>query len=80
VELHNFNPNSIAQTAIFTNICEGYLGIEPHWNLWLHLFRAEAFSLPSNMKKVCHAVWADGYTLLLRLDRAQLYIPTTITS
>jgi hypothetical protein len=30
VELHNFNPNSIAQVAIFPTICEGYLGIEPH--------------------------------------------------
>jgi hypothetical protein len=29
VELHNFNPNSIAQAAIFTAVCEGYLGIEP---------------------------------------------------
>jgi hypothetical protein len=30
VELHNFNPNSIAQAAIFTAIYEGFLGIEPH--------------------------------------------------
>ena len=29
VELHNFNPNSIAQAAIFVAICEGYLGIAP---------------------------------------------------
>ena len=30
VELHNFNPNSIAQAAIFVAVCEGYLGIAPH--------------------------------------------------
>ena len=30
VELHNFNPNSITQAAIFIAICEGYLGIAPH--------------------------------------------------
>lgn len=30
VELHNFNPNSITEVAIFVAICEGYLGIEPH--------------------------------------------------
>ena len=29
VELHNFNPNSIAQAAIFVAVCEGYLGIAP---------------------------------------------------
>ena len=27
VELHNFNPNSIAQAAIFVTVCERYLGI-----------------------------------------------------
>ena len=30
VELHNFNPNSFAQVAIFVAVCEGYLGIAPH--------------------------------------------------
>jgi hypothetical protein len=30
VELHNFNPNSIAQAAIFSAVCEGFLGIGPH--------------------------------------------------
>ena len=38
VELHNFNPNSIAQAAIFVAVYEGYLRIAPHWELWLHLF------------------------------------------
>jgi len=27
VELHNLNPNSIMQAAIFATVCEGYLGI-----------------------------------------------------
>jgi hypothetical protein len=30
VELHNLNPNSIAQVAIFAAVCEGFLGIDPH--------------------------------------------------
>jgi hypothetical protein len=29
VELHNFNPNSIAQAAIFVAVCEGFLGLTP---------------------------------------------------
>lgn len=33
VELHNFNSNSIAQATIFMTVCEGYLGIDPHWDL-----------------------------------------------
>jgi hypothetical protein len=30
VELHNFNPNSIVQAAIFIAVCKWYLGIAPH--------------------------------------------------
>ena len=41
VELHNLNPNSIAKVVIFTVVYEGYLGIDPHWHLWLHLFPCE---------------------------------------
>ena len=52
VELHNFNPIFIAQVAIFTAVCEGCLGIEPHLNLWLHLFRVEAFSLTKEVRRV----------------------------
>jgi hypothetical protein len=25
-------------------MCEGYLGTPPHWNLWLHLFKADMSS------------------------------------
>jgi len=43
VELHNFIPNSISQAAVFVALCEGYLGIEAHWDLWIDLFRGELF-------------------------------------
>ena len=33
VKLHNFNPNSIMQATVFATVCEGYLGVLPHWNL-----------------------------------------------
>jgi hypothetical protein len=80
VELHNFNLNSIAQVAIFSAVYEGFMGIEPHWDLWLHLFRAEPFSLPSEVRKVPHTVRADGCMLQLSSDRAALYIPATLAS
>jgi hypothetical protein len=44
VELHHLAPNSISQAVIFAAVYEGYLGMEPHWNLWLHLFKAEHFA------------------------------------
>ena len=43
VELHNFGPNSISQAAVFVPLCEGYLGIEVHWDLWIYLFRGELY-------------------------------------
>ena len=43
VELHNFGPNSILQVAVFVALCEGYLGIDAHWDLWIHLFRGELY-------------------------------------
>jgi hypothetical protein len=37
-QLHNLAPNSILQVACFITLCECYLGINPHWGLWKHLF------------------------------------------
>jgi hypothetical protein len=75
VELHNFNPNSIAQATIFMVVCEGFLGIDPHWDLWTHLFVAS-----TDVKKVRMAVRASGCTLQLRSGRAQQYIPASLVS
>jgi hypothetical protein len=58
VELHNLSPNSISQAAIFAVICEGYLGIDPHWDLWTHLFSAELFASPMGERRVRMAVRA----------------------
>jgi hypothetical protein len=80
VELHNFNPNSIAQAAIFTTVCEGFLGIDPHWDLWTHLFSAELFASTTKGKKVRMAVRAGGCTLQLRPGRMQQYIPGTLVA
>jgi hypothetical protein len=80
VELHNLNPNSIAQAAIFATVCEGFLGIDPHWDLWTHLFSAEPFALTMGEKRVCMAVRAGGCILQLRQARAQQYIPAILVS
>jgi hypothetical protein len=80
VELHNFNPNSIAQAAIFAVVCEGFLGIDPHWDLWTHLFSAELFALTTGEKKVPMVVRAGGCILQLRQARVQQYIPAILVS
>uniref|UniRef100_J3NCS5 Transposase (putative) gypsy type domain-containing protein n=1 Tax=Oryza brachyantha TaxID=4533 RepID=J3NCS5_ORYBR len=38
LELHHLNPNFILQIYLFVYICEAFLGIPPHFNLFCHLF------------------------------------------
>jgi hypothetical protein len=63
VELHNLSPNSISQAAIFAAVCEGYLGIDPQWDLWTHLFSTELFASPTGERRVRMAVRAGGCIL-----------------
>jgi hypothetical protein len=80
VELHNLSPNSIAQAAIFAAVCEGFLGIDPHWDLWTHLFSSEPFALATGERRVRMVVRAGGCILQLRQVRAQQYIPAILVS
>jgi hypothetical protein len=63
VELHHFAPNLILQAAVFVTVCEGYLGIKPHWKLWLHLFKVEHFAKKAGEKGVRRAVHARSFTI-----------------
>jgi hypothetical protein len=80
VELHNLVPNAISQEATFVGVCEGFLGIPPNWDLWVHLFRAELHTLATPEPKVLRAVRAGGVTITLRKTRREFYIPCTMTS
>ena len=79
VELHNFGPNSISQAAVFVAVCEGYLGIEAHWDLWIHLFRSELFieNVQGQPKRFARA---GSLMLHLHLSRKNLYIPNRMTT
>jgi hypothetical protein len=57
-----------------------FLGIDPHWDLWTHLFSVEFFAATTKAKKVHMAVRAGGCTLQLRPGRAQQYIPASLVS
>ena len=78
-ELHNFSPNSILQAAVFVAVCEGYLGIEAHWDLRIHLFRGELFveHVRNQAKRYTRA---GGLTLHLRPRRKNLYISNKMTT
>jgi hypothetical protein len=36
--LQHLNPNNIQQMEVFEALCEGYLGISAHWNLFKYFF------------------------------------------
>ena len=38
IELQHLNPNEIQHVATFVALCEGFLGINPHFDLWWHFF------------------------------------------
>jgi hypothetical protein len=80
VELHNLSPNSISQAAIFAAVCEGYLGIAPHWDLWTHLFSVELFASSTGERRGRMAVRAGGCILQLRQVRTLQYIPAILAS
>jgi hypothetical protein len=80
VELHNFAPSTISQEATFVGVCEGFLGIPVNWDLWIHLFRAELFTLPTTETRTRRAVRAGGMSLAVRSQRKDYYIPSTMTT
>jgi hypothetical protein len=61
-------------------VYEGYVGMEPHWNLWLHLFKAEHFAKKTGERGVRRAVHANSCTLQVRTGRGELYIPAQLIS
>ena len=38
VELQHLIPNGVQHMAAFIALCEGFLGIDPHFDLWRHFF------------------------------------------
>ena len=77
VELHNLTPNSISQAAIFVTLCEGFLGIPPHWDLWRYYLKAD-LSTVSVEKKVRKPLRAGGCAISVK--RVDEYIPAKLLS
>ena len=41
LELQHLNPNRIQHILTFVMLCKGYLGIDPHFELWKYFFTVE---------------------------------------
>jgi len=83
VELQHFLPNAITAVVIFAAVCEGYLGMMPHWDLWLHLYQGELFHAPGGATGVRKPVRAGCLNLVQKTGKAvepPEYIPVGLTS
>ncbi|KAK1686810.1 hypothetical protein QYE76_047658 [Lolium multiflorum] len=45
--LHHLTPNSILHISIFITLCEAFLGVQPNWALWKHIFFCRRNGSPS---------------------------------
>ena len=59
LEVIHLKPNSIAQIAIFIHLCEAFLGIAPHFNLWWALYHLKGY--PTNSR--CSVVGGAAFSL-----------------
>ena len=83
VELQHFSPNAITTAAIFAEVCEGYLGMMPQWDLWLHLYQGKLFHTPGGATGVRKPVQAGCLNLVQKTGKAEEpleYIPVGLTS
>jgi len=83
VELQHFSPNAITVAAVFAAVCEGYLGMMPHWDLWLHLYRGEFFNAPIRTTGVRKLVRVGCLNLVLKTgktERPREYFPVGLSS
>jgi hypothetical protein len=69
VQLHHLNPNSILYIAIFVHFYEVFLGIEPYFYLFFHLFHLRAQPSANKIEVV------GGVGLQLRQGMEKVYIP-----
>ena len=74
LEVTHLKPNSIAQIAIFIHLCEAFLGIAPHFNLWRALYH-----LRGTRPLLAATWWAVPPFLCARADRIRPWSSVTAT-
>ena len=74
IQVHHLTPNSILHISIFVHLCEAFLGVEPHLDLFQHLFHLK----PQPSATIIDVVGGAG--LQLRQGIGPKYIPYKMTS
>ena len=74
IQLHHLTPNSFVHISIFVHMCEVFLGIEPHFELFQFLFHHK----PQPDSFVLDVVGGAG--LQLRQGKDKVYIPYKLSN
>ena len=74
IQLHHLTPNSFVHISIFGHLCEAFLGIKPHFELFRFLFHLK----PQTDSFILDVVGGAGLQLRQRKDR--VYIPYSLSS
>ena len=72
IQLHHLTPDSILHMAIFVHLCETFLRIHPHFDLFKSLFSLNPFPNPRNIARV------GGVDLQFHSSIAEKYILYTL--
>lgn len=77
IALHHLNPSGIQHIAVFIALCEGFLGIELHFDLWRHFSAVDMYQkmVGSGARKTKVLVPMGSANIHLRCNRAEGYIP-----
>jgi hypothetical protein len=59
LELHHLTPSGILHIAAFVTLCETYMGIESHFNLWNYFICAQ-LQQGSSAEVMALAVWTSS--------------------
>ena len=77
INLQHLNPNGIQHIVTFIVMCEGYLGIKPHFDLWRYFF---SISLIKKKERGLETLVPMGCVgIHLRGQRAAEYMPRQLS-
>ena len=74
IQLYHLTPNSFVHISIFVHLCEAFLGIEPHFELFRFLFHLK----PQQDSYILDVV--GGMGLHLRQGKDKVYIPYKLSN
>ena len=78
LELQHLNPNSVQHLAAFVALCEGFLGIAPHFRLFKHFFDCQLVTKKDTAGNP-RAVPIGSASFRLRGGRSRKYISIALT-